>query len=422
MVVEYTTGAGLHVIDRRSTIAPNDTVPPESNPGTVGIADTVIPGDPHGLEIRDDTGTATVWGGRFPPRPTAWSGWPAEWQTPNWGGTISMLTDTAWTCLDSNSSILSTMPPYLVNAAPTLDADWINNPDPDLYTSWEEFAKQLFWDYQGIGEVFVLATAYYSTTWPARFHVVPPWAINIEMEGAHRRYFIGSLDVTDNILHVRYTSRIGDAHGRGPLEVGAPRLVAAAALSRYAGQLAMTGGVPNSVLVHPQRLSAKQALDLQTQWVEARINSLGLPAVLSGGVDFKTIQLSPKDMALLDLANWNEARVAVLLGVPPFCVALPSGGDPMTYSNVSSIFDYRWRAGLRPMASTVMSALSFWALPRGTTIELNRDEFVRPGPLERAQTAEIFNRIGAQTTEEIRQQERFGIAAPSETLTAGVLQ
>jgi len=409
-VIEYTTPAGLVVVDKRSSssgpITPNDTYPPASDPGTVGVIDTVIPGDPHGVVI-EDLGS----GGRLPPiiRPSAWSGWPAEWQTPNWMGRVSLLTDTAWTCLDSNTSILSTMPPYLVNASPSLNADWLNNPDPGLYSSWEEFAKQLFWDYQGGGEVFVLATAWYASSYPARFHVVPPWMVNVELDGARRKYFIGSLDVTEEILHVRYTSRVGQARGLGPLEVGAPRLVAAEALARYATQV--VGGIPNSVLVHPQRLTKAQATDLQMQWIEARMSTLGLPAVLSGGVDFKTLSYSPADLALVDLANWNEARIAVLLGVPPFCVALPSGGDPMTYSNVSSLFDYRWRAGLRPMAETVMSALSFWALPRGTEVELNRDEFVRPGPLERAQTAEIWNRIGALDVAEIRQQERFGISA-----------
>ena len=77
------------------------------------------------------------------------------------GGGSQALTDTAWACLDLNASVLATMPPYLVGASSTLPADWLNNPDPDLYTSWEEFAKQLFWDYQ-LGEAFVLATARYS--------------------------------------------------------------------------------------------------------------------------------------------------------------------------------------------------------------------------------------------------------------------
>ena len=397
---------------------PND--PADVPPATVGPPEAT-PGDPGGLVFVDE-GRGTPRG--RPPMAMPWSGWPAEWQTPSWMGSVSLLTDTAWTCLDSNSSILSTMPPYLVGAAPSLDADWLNNPNPDLYTSWSEFAKQLFWDFQGVGEAFVMATARYASGWPARFHVVPPWMVEVDIgPGARRLYTVGGADVTADILHVRYTSRIGDGHGHGPLEVGGPRLVAAAALARYAGELARTGGMPYSVLVHPNRLTAQQATDLQMQWVEARMSTLGLPAVLSGGVDFKPLSFDPQKMALVELAQWNEARIAVLLGVPPVCVALPSGGDPMTYSNTTSLFMYRWRAGLNPMAATVMAAVSGWALPRGTTVELNRDEFVAPGPLERAQTAQIWANIGVQSAAQIAETERFGdTASPSESLSSGVMQ
>ena len=93
-----------------------------------------------------------------------------------------------------------------------------------------------------------------------------------------------------------------------------PRLVAAAALARYAQQFAASGGVPNAVLIHPDELTADQSADLQSQWVEARMSSLGLPAVLSGGVEFKTLQFNPTDMALVELSPWNESRIAVLLG------------------------------------------------------------------------------------------------------------
>ena len=99
-----------------------------------------------------------------------------------WNNHVQSLTDTAWTCVDLNASLLSTMPPYLVNAAPTLDAGWLVNPEPSLYTSWEEFAKQLFWDYQAVGEAFVLATSFYSTGWPATFHVLPPWTVQVDMD------------------------------------------------------------------------------------------------------------------------------------------------------------------------------------------------------------------------------------------------
>jgi HK97 family phage portal protein len=390
-------------------VIPNDTDPATAGaPGTVGPDQLVRPGDPNGVLVDDPIP------GVPPPRilPSPWSGWPADWWPPAWNGHAQALTDTAWTCLDLNSSVLATMPPYLVGAAQATDDAWLGNPDPDLYSSWEEFAKQLFWDYQ-LGEAFVIATAHYATGYPARFHVVAPWMVNAEL-GADglRSYSIGRVDVTDRILHVRYQSSTNDARGHGPLEAGAARLVADRVLAQYASGVAGSGGVPTSILTHPDELTAQQSADLQAQWVRARQSSIGEPAVLSGGVTYEAIQFSPKDMALVELSQLTQSRIAVLLGVPPFLVGLPSGGDSMTYSNVTALFDYHWRAGLRPKAQTVMSALSEWLLPRGARVEVNRDAYVQPEPESRARTyqtlASIQDASGpAITVEEIRRAERF---------------
>ena len=112
------------------------------------------------LVVTSTVGPASSWPNSIL-RPSPWSGWPAEWDTPLWSNRVDDLTDIAWACVDLVASLLSTMPPYLVGAAPSLDDEWLINPDPDLYTSWEEFAKQLWWDYQ-LGEAFVLCTARYS--------------------------------------------------------------------------------------------------------------------------------------------------------------------------------------------------------------------------------------------------------------------
>jgi HK97 family phage portal protein len=331
-------------------------------------------------------------------------------------------------CIDLNASLLSSMPPYLVDARTSLSADWLNNPDPDLYTSWEEFAKQAFWDYQACGEVFVLATSRYSTGWPARFHVVPPWYVNVELEEGRRYYSIGQVDVTDDILHIRYQSTVSDAHGHGPLEAGQARIVASQVLTRYGTTIASSGGIPSSILQHPEELSPEQAATLQAQWVQARASTLGEPAVLSGGVTWQATQMNPRDMALVELQQLNDSRIAVLLGVPPIIVGLPSGGDSMTYSNVTMLFDFHWRAGLRPKAQTVMSALSQWALPRGVRVEVNRDAYIQPEPLQRAQTAQILAGIvdpvtgqQALTVDEIRAAERLDNSTPTD-ISAGVLK
>jgi HK97 family phage portal protein len=162
-------------------------------------------------------------------------------------------------------------------------------------------------------------------------------------------------------------------------------------------------------------------MKMQSDWVAARASAMGAPAVLADNVTIETLSTSPKDMALAELQQFNEARLAVLLGVPPFLLGLTTG-DPNVYSNVTSIFDYHWRSSLRPKAQAVMSALSGWLLARGTGIELNRDEYVRPGLLERAQTYDILVRIGALTPEEVRAMERFTSMSAPASLTSATPQ
>jgi len=388
------------------SLRPNDNDPLDVPPATVGPP-AYVPGEAGALEFVDEGPPPPRMG---PPSSAPWSGWPAEWNTPAWGQ-FNSLVDTAWLCIDLNASIISTMPPYAtqggsVTTAPT----WLANPDPDLYASWDEFAKQVWWDYQ-MGEAFVICTARYADGYPARFHVLEPWLVNVEMgDDGRRHYRIGSVDPGPDLLHIRYKSTTSSPHGVGPLDAGASRMVAAGLLQRYAARVIESGGVPYYVITHPSELTGTQVADLQAQWYASRSSSLGMPAIMSGGITIEPLQISPSDMALVELSQYNDSRIAVMLGVPPFLAGLPSGGDSMTYSNVTALFDYHWRAGLRPKVSPVVHALSQWALPRGTDIEVNRDEYVRPDALQRAQTYDVLTRIGALSPDEVRQLERFALA------------
>jgi HK97 family phage portal protein len=408
-------------------ITPNPNDPASVPPSTVGPDQLVHPGDPDGIVFDGEVGAF-----QSPPMILAsqWSGWPADWWAPWGSGRASVLTDVAWACIDLNASVLSTMPPYLTRrsqGADAPDAGWLLNPDPDLYFGVEEFLKTLFWDYQAVGEAFVLATARYSTGWPARFHVVPPWAVQVEIDAGRRRYAIGQVDVTGDILHIRYQGSVDDARGHGPLEAGQARLAAAGVLVRYASGIATQGGIPASILTAQTELGPGGAERIRTQWMEARMSNLGAPAVLEGGLEWKATQMSPQEMALNDLLVTNEQAICRLLGVPPFLMGLPSGGDSLTYSTVAQLFDYHWRAGLRPKAAAVMSALSGWVLNREWRVELNRDEYVQPGPYERAQTAQLLNSIvdeqgnPALTVAEIRAAERLDNSVPTD-VSSGVLR
>ena len=124
-------------------------------------------------------------------------------------------------------------------------------------------------------------------------------------------------------------------------------------------------------------------------------------------------------MALVELHQFNESRIAVLLGVPPFLVGLPSGGDSMTYSNVTSLFDYHWRRGSGRRRPRSWPGSAEWLLPRGTTVEVNKDAYVQPEPLnESADRRRSASAMGAMSVEDVRAAERLdgktdtGIAGP----------
>src|SRR4030095_16164382 len=114
---------------------------PPSTPSTVGAGEA--DGDPDGVEIVGPEGEPRSFPS-FYPSPCAVC--PNSWSTPNgdMGSRFNELLDGAWACLDKNASALSTFPVFRTRdgrvIAPT---SWMTNPDPTIYSSWEEFAKQL---------------------------------------------------------------------------------------------------------------------------------------------------------------------------------------------------------------------------------------------------------------------------------------
>jgi HK97 family phage portal protein len=290
----------------------------------------------------------------------------------------------------------------------------MTNPDPTIYTTWAEFAKQLFRDWF-LGEAFVLPVAFGADEYPLTFRVVPPHLMHVEMRGGMRRYRLGGeagFDVTDEILHIRYDSATDAPRGKGPLEVAGGRQITAGLIERYARTIVETGGVPLYTLETEADLSAEDAQDLLKQWVASRRNNLGLPSITDNGVTLKTHPaMSPKDMVMIEIAQFTEARICVLLGVPPFIMGLPSG-DSMTYSNVTQVFEQHDRLSLRPAASHVMGALSGWALPSTQRAELNTDEYSRPDFSTRAASYVQLVAAGIMSAEEVRAAERLQGEAP----------
>jgi HK97 family phage portal protein len=412
---------GLVIIrDFRNRAAiPRDSIPNENQPvGSVGPNVPAGFGDTHAMYpagMLDQSGLM--------PEVEAWQGWPTGWHTPNWnGGTIfHRLVSTLWTCIDLNTRQLASFPPYgVIGASVFRLPTWADNPEPEMYSDWTEAAKQMFNTFQANGEIVLWCTGRFANGRVARFVVLNPALVNVEWADGRIEYSLSGKPLErEDVCHIKYESWPTNLRGISPLEWAARSIISAEAIERMSTDMASRGGVPWGVIKTPRKLNKAEATDLQNSWVQGARHRQGAPAILSGTLELEMLESNPKDMALLDMRVFDEQRIAAALGVPPFLVGLPQP-EGLTYANANALFDFHWRATLRTMASSVARAMSAWILPRGQTMEFNREEYVKPGPKERAEIDAILFNIKdehgnrARTVEEIRAAERFIPSEPDD--------
>lgn len=89
-------------------------------------------------------------------------------------------------------------------------------------------------------------------------------------------------------------------------------------------------------------------------------NNAGRPLLLEGGIDWKEMGLSPKDMDF-ERNMWASARmIATAYGVPPQLINIPGES---TYSNYSEAKIAFWQDAVLPLAKNIFSQLSSFLAP-----------------------------------------------------------
>lgn len=428
--MESRTASGLVITDRRHDrsfprdVTPNDNAEgPNTPPQTVGPTSSEGYGNTH---VMYPTGG---WSS------SAWSGWPVDWATPpmeplgasNWSGTgygrhneLFGRVSTAMSAVDLNSRELASFPVYGVKGStPFTLPEWRNNPEPELHDSWVDFMHGAVNSLLLRGECVTYATGRYappSTGGPgrvARFTTLNPDVVDIELIDGRRVVSLAGEEIpAEDVCVVRYQSWPGRLRGITPIEWLGSSLLTAGALEKYAAGLANRGGIPWAVLRAKGHISADQATDLQSRWVGASWRRDGAPAVLGGDFDLEPLTISPRDMALLELREFDERRIAAAFGVPAYLLNIEQQG--LTYANASQLFAHHWAATLRVLADLLAAAWSPWLLPHGSRLEFNPDRYVQPPMAERVAAWSTMHAIqdpvsGARaiTVEEIRAAERM---------------
>ncbi|WEJ57586.1 phage portal protein [Devosia sp. FJ2-5-3] len=204
---------------------------------------------------------------------------------------------------------------------------------------------------------------------PDRMRVVAGadgWPVGYDYTAGGRTMRIGQgSEPVPGVLHMALFHPMDDHYGMGPLEAAQTSLDIHNASAHWNKALLDNAARPSGALVYSAgggNLTEEQFQRLKSELEEnfAGAANAGRPMVLEGGLDWKAIALSPRDMDFIEARNAAARDIALAFGVPPMLLGIP--GDN-TYANMAEANRALWRQTLVPLVVRVAQELSVWLGP-----------------------------------------------------------
>ena len=202
---------------------------------------------------------------------------------------------------------------------------------------------------------------------PDRMRVVPGadgWAQAYDYAAGGRSVRFTQEGAVPPILHIALFNPLDDYYGAPPLEAAQVALDLHNAAGAWNKALLDNAARPSGALVYggTGNLSDEQFERLKEE-LEANFAgsaNAGRPLLLEGGLDWRPLSLTPKDMDFLEAKNAAAREIALAFGVPPMMLGIP--GDA-TYSNYAEASRVLWRQTVLPLARRLAADLSGWLAP-----------------------------------------------------------
>ncbi|MBS7702510.1 phage portal protein [Chelatococcus asaccharovorans] len=204
---------------------------------------------------------------------------------------------------------------------------------------------------------------------PDRMRVVPgadgwPEAFDYTIGGGTVRF--RQDEPLPPILHLSLFNPVDDHYGLSPMEAAATALDIHNAAGAWNKALLDNAARPSGALVYagPQ---GTNLTDAQFERLKAELDdqfqgaaNAGRPLLLDGGLDWKQLSLSPKDMDFIEAKAAAAREIALAFGVPPLMLGLP--GDS-TYANFAEANRAFWRQAVIPLVKRTAQSVAQWLGP-----------------------------------------------------------
>ncbi|HZT27392.1 MAG TPA: phage portal protein [Pseudolabrys sp.] len=261
---------------------------------------------------------------------------------------------------------------------------------------------------------------------PDRMKVVPgpngwPQAYDYTVGGATVRFEQSAPQPP--ILHLTLFNPVDDYYGLAPLEAAAVAVDthnAAAAWNkalldnsaRPSGALVFTG--PDGLMLSNEQYDRLKGV-IEDEYRGAA--NAGRPMLLEGGLDWKPMSLTPKDMDFMEAKHAAAREIALAFGVPPMLLAIPGDNTYSNYQEASRVF---WRQTVLPLGGRIASSLSQWLAPSfgaGLALAVDADR-IEALSADRAALWERVTKAPFLTVNEKRAAVGYGALANGDGLQA----
>jgi HK97 family phage portal protein len=237
-------------------------------------------------------------------------------------------------------------------------------------------------------------------------HLLRPDRIRV-IEGADGwpsayEYRVGStvrrfpVEAEPGLLHLRLFHPLDDHMGFAPLEAAAKALDLSNAAANWNKALLDNSARPSGALVYQPKeggnLSPAQYERLKAELAEGSSGPAraGRPMLLEGGLDWKSMGLSPREMDFAEAKNGAARDIALAFGVPPMLIGIP--GDN-TYANYAEANRALWRLTILPLIFRTAEAMTGWLADLYPQVKLDFDLDQVAGLS--AERGELWARVGA---------------------------
>jgi HK97 family phage portal protein len=169
------------------------------------------------------------------------------------------------------------------------------------------------------------------------------------------------------ILHLKLFHPTNDHYGLSPLEAASASVDLHNAASAWNKSLLDNAARPSGALVYKgpegaENLTAEQFDRLKAELEDAYQGSAnaGRPLVLDGGLEWRTMSLTPADMDFIEAKHAAAREIALAFGVPPMLLGIPGDNTYANYQEANRVFV---RGTVLPFANRIGAALAQWLAP-----------------------------------------------------------